>query len=84
MARWHLKRDVVFCPKICQIGPKWNKSCIFKDQISVHFGSDLKKSQICPMCGESVSLWAKSEMSVVELLSDIHKVRWFKDWTLVV
>ena len=40
-----------FGPKMGQIGPKWDKSGTFSDQISVHFGtaapkllkSDLKK-----------------------------------------
>ena len=43
-----------FGPKVGQIGPKWEKSGTFSDQISVHFGalrqnvlkSDLKKFRI--------------------------------------
>ena len=29
-----------FGPKMGQIGPKWEKSGSFSDQISVHFGAD--------------------------------------------
>ena len=41
-----------------QIGSDWlqtkrDKSGTFYDQFSVHFGSDLKKSQICPICVQS-------------------------------
>ena len=47
--------------KMGQIGPKWDKSGTFSDQIPVHFGSssqsvlksDLKKSWICPIWGQS-------------------------------
>jgi len=28
-------------PKVGQIGPKWDKSRTFSDQISVHFGSSI-------------------------------------------
>ena len=31
--------DGKFGPKVGQIGPKWDKSGTFPDQISVHFGS---------------------------------------------
>ena len=48
-------QGVRFGPKVGQIGPKWDKSGTFSDQISVHFGSpsqnvlnyDLKKSYTC-------------------------------------
>ena len=32
-------RDVRFGHKVGQIGPKWDKSWTFSDQILVHFGS---------------------------------------------
>ena len=34
-----------FGPKVGQIGPKWDKSGTFSDQISVHFNSKSSKSQ---------------------------------------
>ena len=34
--------DVHFGTKVGQIGPKWNKSETFSDQISVHFGLEAK------------------------------------------
>ena len=50
--------DAKFGTKVGQIGPKWDKSETFSDQISVHFGvsqnvlkSDLKKSRICLIWG---------------------------------
>ena len=57
-------RDVRFETKVGHIGPKWDKSKTFLDQISVHFGSpsqnelksDLKKSQICLIWGYSDQL----------------------------
>ena len=53
--------------KMGQIGPKWDKSGTFSDQISEHFGatrqnvlkSDLKKSRIYPFCGQSAPLLAQ-------------------------
>ena len=36
-----------FGPKVGQIGPKWDKSGIISDQISVHFdSSEFKRGQI--------------------------------------
>ena len=35
-------RDGRFGSKVGQIGPKWDKSESFSDQISVHFGSSTK------------------------------------------
>ena len=35
-----------FGPKIGQIGPKWDKSGTFTDQISVHFGAAPKYTEI--------------------------------------
>ena len=32
-------KDVRFRPKMCQIGPKWDKSWTFSDQITENFGS---------------------------------------------
>ena len=54
-------RNVRFGLKVSHIGPKWDKSGAFSDQISLHFGSqsqnvlkiDLKKSRNCPICGHS-------------------------------
>ena len=51
-------RDVRFVSILGQIGPKLDKSGTFSGQISVHFGaerqkSDLKKSRICPIWGQS-------------------------------
>ena len=31
--------NIRFKPKVSQMGPKWDKSNTFSDQISVHFGS---------------------------------------------
>ena len=60
-------KHIRFASKMGQIAPKWDKSVIFSDQISVHFGSpsqnvlksDLKKSRICLICGQSDPLLAK-------------------------
>ena len=62
---WALLRDGRFGSKVGQIGPKWDKSGAFSDQISVHFGSielksDLKKSRICPIWGQSDLLWSQT------------------------
>ena len=50
-------RDGRFGSKVGQIDPKWDKSGTFSDQISVHLAqmswSDLKKSRICPIWGQS-------------------------------
>ena len=35
-----------FGPKMGQIGPKWDKSGTFSDQISVHFGAAPKCTEI--------------------------------------
>ena len=51
--------------KLGQIGPKWDKSGIFSDQVSVYFASVsqnvlkliLKKSHICPILGQSKPIW---------------------------
>ena len=53
--------------KVPQIVLKWDKSGAFSHQISVQFGSasqivlksDLRKSRICPICGQSDHLWAR-------------------------
>ena len=59
-------------PKVGEIDPKWDKSVTFSDQISVHFGSsqnvlksDLKRSRICPIRGQSDPLWYQNMASVV-------------------
>ena len=53
----------------CQIGPKWDISKTFSDQISVHFDS-AKKSRICP----------NLEQSDAKPKSDILVTRHFKDY----
>ena len=53
--------------KMGQIDPKWGQSRDFLDQSSVHFGSasqnvlksDLKKSRIYPILGQSDPFWAQ-------------------------
>ena len=66
--------DVRCCPKAGQIGPKWDKSGAFSDQISVHFGSpDLYHlgsiwtplSQIChPYFGIKQKHWDSTNVFV--------------------
>ena len=55
-----------FSPKVGQIGPKWDKSRKFSDQIQYILArcdapkcteSDLKISRICPIWGQSDPLW---------------------------
>ena len=50
-------RGVSFDFKVGQIGPKWDKSGNFSDQISVHFGSakctEISSEKMCPICGQS-------------------------------
>ena len=66
LLRGRQTRVVRFRPKVGQIGPKRDKSGIFSDQISGHFGaprqnvlkSDLKKSWMCPFSSQSDPLRA--------------------------
>ena len=45
-------------PKFGQTGPKWDKSGTFKDQFQYKCTeTDLKKSQICHVCGQSDPIW---------------------------
>ena len=48
-------RDGRFSSKVGQIGPKWDKSGDFSDQISVH----LARGRICPIWGQSDPLWSQ-------------------------
>ena len=65
----------MFGSKVGQIGPKWDKSRAFSDQISVHFGlsgqnvlkSDLKKPQICP-------IWAQTDPLCVQIRTSKRNV----------
>ena len=41
-----LNKDCRFGSKVCQIGPKWDKSGAFSDQISVHLATGAKCSEI--------------------------------------
>ena len=50
--------DSCFGFKVGHIGPKWDKSGAFSDQISLK--SDLKKTRICPIWGQSDPLWSQT------------------------
>ena len=40
------RRDLKFGAKLSQFAPKWDKSGAFSNQISIHFGTLLKKSHL--------------------------------------
>ena len=73
-AFWSLQHgDVRLEPKVSQIGPQLDKSGTFSDHISVHFGStksNLKKSRICPIWGQSDPL--RSQIWIPESVSLLH------------
>ena len=61
---WHLCRPQTVClhirdgrfgSKVGQIGPKWDQSGAFSDQISVHLAP-----RICPIWGQSDPLWSQT------------------------
>ena len=71
-----------FGPKVGLIGPKWDKSGPFSDQIWVYFGalwqnvlkSDLKKSRICPIWGQSDPLWSQTWHLLLVLSGELAQV----------
>ena len=65
-------RDGRFGSKVGQIGPKQDKSGAFSDQISVlnALKSDLKKSRICTICGQTDPLWSQTYHPWAKLKTD--------------
>ena len=69
-----ITRELRLALQLGQLGSKWVKSWTFQDQFSVHFGSvssvsqneqktDLKKSHICPIWGQSAPIWCRIWLS---------------------
>ena len=71
--------------KVGQIGPKWAKSGIFSDRISVHFGtrrhnvlkSDLKKTGTIPILAQFDPLWGQTVKLVNNRMSQITEISWW-------
>ena len=62
-------RDVRCGAKVGPIGPKWNKSGTFSDQISVHFGLDI---------GSEIQAFVPFEVNLIHfgVKSDIFNIEW--------
>ena len=73
---WLLDRGVRNRPELGQIGPKWDMSGTFSDQISGSLSqnvvrSDLKQSRICPIWGQSDTFEENFDIRA-EIMAESH------------
>ena len=67
-------RDGRFGSKVGQIGPKWDKSGAFSDQISVHLARGIwKNAGFVALCANLAYFWTKFGIHahVLELMSEV-------------